>query len=251
MSSDATSIGPVEVDIWSWSLDQSVADDADAEALLSDDERDRAARFVKEVDRRRYVAGRGGLRRILASYVECDPMVLSFIYNDWGKPALTPEGPAGLHFNLSHSAGMALLAVCSQAEIGVDIEEVRPLKEDVVSHFFSAAECSNLSALPDDDRLVGFYRCWTRKEAFVKAHGAGLSVPLNSFDVSLGHDPDQERCMLRRLDPEIGSRAVWTVRNLDVIDGFCGALAVHSGGRRVQVRYRSRRDWSANIASMM
>lgn len=240
MQRDVNTGGPIEVDIWNWSLDQPSADDSHAINLLSGDERDRADRFVKDIDRRRYIAGRGGLRRILASYLDMKPGDLSFRYSEWGKPALAVDGPNDLHFNLSHSADTALLAVCAQTEIGVDIEEVRPLKEDVAGQFFSAAECSDLNALPEPVRLVGFYRCWTRKEAFVKAHGQGLSLSLKGFDVSL--DTDADHCLLRRLDPAIGILGDWTVRNLDVIDRFRGALAVRSGGRGVRVCYRSRRD---------
>jgi 4'-phosphopantetheinyl transferase len=240
MQRDVNAIDPIEVDIWSWSLDQPTDDDSHDMNLLSGDERDRSARFVKDIDRWRYIAGRGGLRRVLASYLDMNPKDISFCYNEWGKPALAVGGPMELRFNLSHSTDRALLAVCAETEIGVDIEEIRPLQEDVAGHFFSAAECSDLSALPEADRLVGFYRCWTRKEAFVKAHGEGLSLSLKGFDVSL--DTDEDQCLLRRLDPEIGILGDWTVRNLDVIERFRGALAVRSGGRHVRVRYRSRRD---------
>jgi 4'-phosphopantetheinyl transferase len=249
MSEQVTSVKAVEVDVWNWSLDQHSVGDNDDERLISKDEIERATRFLRPVDRRRYIAGRAGLRRILASYLKRDPVTLSFIYNACGKPALAHDEAAGLHFNLSHTAGQALLGVCAHASIGVDIEEIRPLREDVASHFFSAKECADLNALPESDRLEAFYRCWTRKEAFVKAQGAGLSLPLDSFDVSL--ELGDDTCLLRRLDPQIGPLDDWTVRNLDAGAGFCAALAVHSKGRGVTVRYRNRCDWSLNMASMM
>lgn len=249
MPSDPGSTGPVAVDIWSWSLDPSFVDIADALALLSGDERDRAHRFLKDIDRRRYITGRAGLRRILATYLGIEPRAVRFGYNNWGKPELDLADRSSLHFNLSHSAGEAMLAVSAHAEVGIDIEEIRPIEEDIASHFFSGFECAALAALSDGERLVAFYRCWTRKEAFVKAHGAGLSVALDSFDVSLETGEGQH--LLERLDRDIGRRSDWALFNLDVVDGFCGALAVSAAGRDVKVHYRSRSAWSANMASMM
>lgn len=249
MPSDPGSAGPVAVDIWNWSLDQSFADPAHAHALLSGDERGRAQRFLKDVDRRRYVVGRAGLRIILSTYLGIDPRAVRFGYNDWGKPELDLADRGRLHFNLSHSAGEAMLAVSAHARVGIDIEEIRPLQEDIASRFFSASECAALAALPGGERLAGFYRCWTRKEAFVKAHGAGLSVPLERFDVSIEAVEGQR--LLRHLDRDIGLLSEWALLNLDVVDGFSGALAVCSAGREVTVHYRRRAAWSANMASMM
>lgn len=248
MPSDPTSSGPATIDIWSWCLDQSFADQADAERLLSEDEHVRAERFLTARDRQRYIVGRAGLRRILSGYLDMPPETIRFTYNSWGKPELVLTTGNKLHFNLSHSAGEALLAVSRDVEIGIDIEEIRPLQEDVASHFFSAAECAELGALAEPDRLTGFYRCWTRKEAFVKGHGAGLSIPLDSFDVSIRETEGQR--LLLRMDTDTGSLGDWALLNLHVVDGFCGALATFSAGRDVSVNYRSRLAWSANIASM-
>lgn len=249
MPNDAPSPGPVEVDIWTWSLDQAFDGESEAQVLLSEDERLRGERFLRAADRRRHVFGRAGLRLVLAGYLDMPARTVRFSYNAWGKPGLTPADGESLHFNLSHSAGEAVLAVSRDAEMGVDIEEVRPIEEDVARHFFSAAEYADLVALPVRDREHAFYRCWTRKEAFVKAHGAGLSVPLDSFDVSIHEIAGQD--LMLRLDPTIGSLSDWGLVNLDVRHGFCGALAVHSTGRDVKVCYRNRLAWSANMASMM
>lgn len=239
---------PIEVELWSWSLDQETLTVVAAEDLLNEDERARAMRFVKDVDRRRYIVGRAGLRRVLASCLQANPRDLHFGYNAWGKPMLGANHQAGLHFNLSHSAGEAVLAVSAHADLGVDIEEIRPLQEDIASHFFSSTECAELAAFPEPERLAAFYRCWTRKEAFVKAHGAGLSVPLQSFDVSLS--AKNRHGLLKRVDEEIASIDLWEIANLDVADGFCGALAVRCEGRELKVRYRNRLPWSANMASI-
>ena len=234
MLGDVRTTGPVVVDVWTWSLDLDEIAARNAKSIIAVDEGERAERFVKPVDHRRYVAGRAGLRRVLSTYLDNDPASLTFRYNEWGKPTLAIDGP---HFNLSHTGSRALLGVCALAPIGVDIEEIRPLKEDIASHFFTASECADLASLPEDERLEGCYRCWTRKEAFVKAHGAGLSLPLDSFDVSL--EPHQDVSLLRRLDPLVGALDAWTLRNLDIGSGFCAAMAVQSLGRDVIVRYRS------------
>ena len=240
MPGDFITTGTVVADVWTWSLDQARVADQVADGLISKDERERADRFVKPDDRRRYVAGRAGLRRVLCTYLDCHPSNLSFTYNDWGKPELSADGRLRLHFNLSHTEGQALLGVCKEAPIGVDIEKIRPLQEDVASHFFTARECADLACLPQTDQLEGFYRCWTRKEAFVKAHGAGLSLPLDSFDVSL--EPEQEVSLLMRLDRNIDVLDAWTLLNLDAGRGFCAALAVKAQAREVIIRYRSSCD---------
>ncbi|MCJ8518623.1 4'-phosphopantetheinyl transferase [Pseudorhizobium tarimense] len=247
MRSDVQPAASIEVDVWTWSLDAPLADCSGLYQVLSDDERVRAERFLRDVDRRRYIVGRAALRRILGAYLGIDAKSICFVYNSWSKPELDLLNDAKLSFNLSHSAAEAILAVSAHAVIGVDIEEIRPIEDDVERHFFSSAECHSLAALPQSERIGGFYRCWTRKEAFVKAHGAGLSVPLDSFDVCLA---EKGRRLLKRLDPHIGLLTDWTLLNLDVADGFCGALAIHSKGRNVEIRYRSRLDWSANMASI-
>jgi 4'-phosphopantetheinyl transferase len=249
MPSNPGSADPVAVDIWNWSLDQSFADPAHARSLLSEDERGRAQRFLKDGDRQRYIVGRAGLRLILATYLGIDPRAVRFGYNDWGKPELDLADRGRLHFNLSHSAGEAMLAVSAHARVGIDIEKIRPLQEDIASRFFSASECAALAALSGGEQLAGFYRCWTRKEAFVKAHGAGLSVPLDRFDVSIEAVEGQR--LLQRLDRDIGQLSEWALLNLHVVDGFSGALAVCSAGREVMIHYRRRSAWSANMASMM
>jgi 4'-phosphopantetheinyl transferase len=249
MSNDPPFQDAVAVDIWTWSLDRAFDDEREARDLLSEDERVRGERFLRVVDRRRHVFGRAGLRLVLAGYLNRPAQTIRFSYNAWGKPGLILEDGESLQFNLSHSAGEAVLAVSPDAEMGVDIEEVRAIEEDVARHFFSAAEYAELAALPVHERANAFYRCWTRKEAFVKAHGAGLSVPLDSFDVSIHKTSGKD--LMRRLDPNIGLLSDWGLVNLDVMHGFCGALAVHSGGLDVKVCYRNRLAWSANMASMM
>lgn len=222
------------VDIWNWPLEIPASEDAVPDTCLSQDELERAQRFVKPRDAWRYMAGRAGLRSILGEYLGIAPKDLRFSYNAFGKPHLETIGECPLEFNLSHSADQALLAVSRHFALGVDIEEIKPITEDVAGHFFSAAECTELRAFPTHEHMAAFYRCWTRKEAFVKAHGAGLSLALDCFDVSLSARPQQ---ILRRLDPAVGTATEWTILNVEVAEGFCAAVAVLTFGQRVHLRH--------------
>ena len=231
-------IGPDTIDIWRWPLDVIMGELPRYVTALNDSEFAHASRFVNERDRLRFIVGRGGLREIIGRYLGIPARRLIFAYNAFGKPRLAMARPP-LHFNLSHSGGMAVLAVSDRYEVGVDIERIQPLKEDVAGHFFSPAERSALTSLPPDDYLEAFYRCWTRKEAFVKAHGAGLSLPLDAFDVSI--DAAGEPRLLRLAgDPDASTQ--WRLLELAVPHGFLGAVAAPTAGNRVFLRYRSVED---------
>ena len=207
----------MRVDLWLWSLRSGMSSQEQDRALLSDDECVRADRFVKQSDRDDYTAGRARLRRLLAAQTGQSAADLEFTYGPQGKPELA-AGPA---FNLSHSGGMAALAICDFGSVGIDIEAMRPVEEAVAHQFFSARENRALATLTSDQWLAGFYRCWTRKEAVIKAVGQGLSMPLDSFDVTLLADDDPA---LTRI--EGGSARDWQLRSLDIAPGFMGALAV-------------------------
>jgi len=194
-------------------------------ALLSDAERDRAARFRFEHDRRRFVAARGGLRSILGACVGADPERIDFTYGPQGKPALAGRfGPAGVHFNASHSADLGLVALSRGREVGVDLERVRPLSDAVAiaRRFFSAGETEALLSLPEHARERAFFDCWARKEAFIKATGEGLGRALDSFDVSLRPG---ELARIERVAGEPGEADQWTLLNLAPAPGFAAALA--------------------------
>lgn len=153
---------------------------------LSGDEMARAKRFHFDRDRRKFIAARGALRAILSRYLAQPPTALRFSYSAHGKPALADQ-PAPLAFNLSHSGELALLAVSLGPTIGVDVEQVRsmPDAEQIAERFFSARENAVFQTIPAAQRDDAFFNCWTRKEAYIKALGEGLSHPLDSFDVSL------------------------------------------------------------------
>jgi len=172
-----------EAHVWHASLDVPEARLDELMACLSEDELARAARFKFERDRNRYIAGRGLLRHTLAGYLRTNPAVIRFDYGSQGKPFLPGEP---LQFNLSHSSGQALYAVSLDIELGIDIERLNPAVEveKIAACFFSPAEVTAILALPPERRHVRFFDFWTQKEAYVKALGHGLSIPLNEFDVS-------------------------------------------------------------------
>src|SRR4051812_2138588 len=157
---------------------------APAADVLSADEREKAAQFHFDKDRTRYIAARSILRQLIARYERVPAETIQFSYNTYGKPAL--EG-SSLRFNASHSGGLALLAFARNKNVGVDIERIRadPASREIASQFFSEDEIAALRALPAETLAPAFFACWTRKEAFIKAHGSGLSLPLHKFVVSV------------------------------------------------------------------
>ena len=216
----ANGIDDGEVHVWRARLDRAHGDVERLAALLSADERDRAARFKFERDRGRYVVGRGLLRTLLASYVGCSPASLEFEYGEFSKPRLAGPGPA---FNLSHSGPVALYAVCDQGELGIDVEveDADYSREAIAERFFSPAEVEVLRSLPRDQQPRAFLTCWTRKEAFIKARGDGLSLALDSFDVTL--DPSVAPAVLRTAwAPAEPSR--WQLHDLSDAGEGCGIL---------------------------
>lgn len=186
-----------QVHLWQLDLDHRAAAAPDDSALLSADETERAGRFRFEGDRRRFVAGRAALRRILGGYLDSDPAQLQFTYGPAGKPALSGQ-PAGatLSFNLSHSAERALLAVAAGRALGTDIERIRRSDDlaAVAGRFFARGEIAALGLLDHSLYIEGFFACWTRKEALLKAFGAGLSLPLDGFCVAV--DPGTPAALL-------------------------------------------------------
>jgi len=177
--------GTVEV----WVVDLCVLDHTlhRVSELLGEDERQRAERFRFPIDRRRFVMARATLREILGRYLQTAPERLEFEYGEYGKPRLA-RPHTGIRFNASRSGERALIACTEGHEIGVDIESLsRELEiDDLSRRFFTASENQKLATFPPDRRKDAFLRCWTCKEAFIKALGKGLSLGLDKFDVSLG-----------------------------------------------------------------
>jgi 4'-phosphopantetheinyl transferase len=218
-----------EVHVWRATLSRADDEVEALRALLSEDEADRAGRFHFQRDRTRFTVARATLRQILGSYLSLPPQLLRFEYNEFGKPTLSD---APLSFNLSHAGDVALYAVARGREVGVDIEAVREGVgcEELAARFFSRGEAETLLALPPEARTRAFFDCWTRKEAYVKALGSGLSQPLDGFDVSLA--PGEPAALLRsRADAREAAR--WTLRELSPGDGYAAAVAVEGGGWRL------------------
>jgi 4'-phosphopantetheinyl transferase len=202
--------------------------------LLSPDEVQRADAFHFEKHRRRYIAARAAMRQILGIYTGIVSKELVFSYGEKGKPELAGElKRSEIKFNLSHSQDIAVLAVTQNLTVGVDIEWINPefATDEVAKRFFAAGEVRCLQALPGTERSDAFFACWTRKEAYIKALGEGLSVPLDSFEVAFG--PDVPAALLQVIvNPTEVER--WSMYDITVARGFRSALIVEGKGHRLR-----------------
>jgi 4'-phosphopantetheinyl transferase len=214
-------LGPAEVHVWQMSLQRSPDELESLHALLDADERARVARCRLEADRREMLAARGLLRWVLGGYLGQEPATLRIRRGAGGKPSLVEPR---VHFNLSHTRGLALLAVTVDGAVGVDVERVRALADlqEVARHFFSDAERRMLASRSPAEAELGFFRCWTRKEAYVKARGDGLAIPLAAFDVPLEATEEPRPVVSREAGREAHG---WYVREVSV-DARSGAPVV-------------------------
>ena len=191
------------------SLDQTQSQIQSFLHTLAADEQARAERFHFERDREHFIVARGVLRAILGRYLNRAPERLSFCYGAHGKPALAGEaGADAIRFNVSHSHGVALYAVTRGREVGIDLERIRfdLAVLEIAERFFSRREVATLRTLPTEAQRQAFFRCWTRKEAYIKARGEGLSLPLDQFDVSLA--PGEPAALLGTPTRSVRSRPV-------------------------------------------
>lgn len=215
-----------EVHVWQATLNLEPAQVDSLMRVLLPDEQVRASRFYFQKNREHFIVARGSLRVILGRYLNTEPEQLQFRYNSYGKPALIGQsGSNGVRFNLSHSRGLALYAIARGREIGVDLEYIRSDFADgqIADRFFSLREAKALGAIPTDSRIAAFFNCWTRKEAYIKARGKGLTLPLDQFEVSLV--PGEPATLLRVSgNPDETSR--WSLRELLPASGYVAALAV-------------------------
>jgi 4'-phosphopantetheinyl transferase len=215
-----------EVHVWRAFLDIPQPQIQAIEQILADDERARAQRFRFARDRTHFIAARGLLRTILGRYLLQEPQTLSFSYNAYGKPSLAEISESdGLSFNLTHAHGMALYAVTRNRAVGVDVEYIQRQMEweSVAERFFSPYEVRMLKAVPPVIRHIAFFNCWTRKEAYIKARGMGLSLELDSFDVSL--TPGEPAALLN-IREEGQDSSNWSLYNLYPGGDYIGALAL-------------------------
>lgn len=224
---------PDEVHVWRVPLEQPASVLGRLRALLDEGELSRAERFHFARDRDHFVVARGVLRTLLGSYLGVGPAALSFAYNPFGKPSLKDEGDAPpVRFNLSHSHGLALCAFARERELGVDVERVRAefAGDEIAEHFFAAREVAALRGLGPDQKTEAFFNCWTRKEAYIKAIGEGLSHPLESFTVSLR--PGEPAALLS-VEGDPAETRRWSLTALEPAPGYVAALVVERPGWRL------------------
>ena len=212
-----------EIHVWQAWLDRGAEEVQRLESFLAPEEIARAHRFHFERDRNHYVVGRGLLRELLGRYLGQAPSALEFSYGEQGKPALAgAAASSGLSFNLSHSGGLAVYAFARERSLGVDVERVKPdfASDDIARRYFSTREVNDLLALPIAERTEAFFRCWTRKEAYIKARGEGLRIPLDGFSVSF----------LRNQSAQFlgGVESCWHLAALNPPEGYAAAL-VYNG----------------------
>lgn len=230
---NAVRLADGDVHVWRWTLQRPAEDVATLKSLLSTDEVARAERFYFARHQDAFVVARAGLRTMLARYLEVPPQDVVFRYGDAGKPELSETLATGeLAFNLSHSGDWAICAVALRGPLGVDIERVRAMHDaaGLARRYFAAAEVEMWERLATDEQTAAFFRCWTRKEAYLKALGDGLRAPLDRFVVSFapGEPP-----RLVEASPQDAQRD-WTIEDLDVCEGYTAAAIMPRGSRLTQ-----------------
>jgi 4'-phosphopantetheinyl transferase len=222
----ALALGDDEVQVWRASLTATPARVAELRQILAADERARAERFRFERDRTRSIISRGVLREIIGRSLGREPGALSFRYNAFGKPSIADEqNQRCIRFNVSHADDVALYAIARHRDVGVDFVRVRTdmARERIAERFFSAREVATLRALDPTHQDAAFFACWTRKEAYKKARGEGISVGLDQFDVSLA--PNEPAAILASREAG-GSATSWSLHHLVPSPDLIGAVAV-------------------------
>jgi 4'-phosphopantetheinyl transferase len=233
MTSDASLQGAADVAVWAVWLGAPAAATGALRALISSEEMRRADRFAYPHLRAAYEVSHGVLRILLSQYLKCSPRNLEFTVGHAGKPAL--RGDSRLRFNMSHAGGLAIYAFTSDCEIGLDVEEVRhmPDIEQIARQYFCGEEASQLlSVAGEKQQQEAFFRCWTRKESYIKATGDGLSVPLDQFQVTL---LSGSPARLVRIGASTDAASAWTLQHLEPAPGYVGAVAYRDRARRVEL----------------
>ena len=215
-----------EVHVWSAKLSCSQMQRERFYQTLSTDEKERSARFHFDKDRFDYIVGRGILRQLIGTYKKIDPSKIVFDYGKHGKPRITDAlqtSGGQLEFNVSHSHGMALFAFAIDRELGVDIEQIRPLSDghSIAERFFSKSEYEKFASVPPSLQSQAFFNCWTRKEAFIKAIGDGLTYPLDGFAVTLTPGVPAK---LLHINENVSEAAKWDLRSLEPKEKYVGAI---------------------------
>ncbi len=215
------------VHVWRLRLDLVQLAPGPFRTLLDPIERARADRYRFDTDRNRFTTTRGVLRKLLGQYTGVGERELGLTSSKHGKPALDPAiCNHQVEFNVSHSGALAIIGFTRRYAIGVDVEQIerKVSRERIAERFFSPDEVERLRQMPENDQREAFFRCWTRKEAFIKAHGEGLSLPLDSFSVAFGQD---ELPRLLRFDGDPGVDH-WSLTAPEMGSGYAGAVCVAS-----------------------
>lgn len=228
-----------EVHLWRAWLDVPSHGIETMQVTISKAETERAEKFHFRGDRNRFIAAHSYLRQILARYLDMEPDEIRYTYNEHGKPELDP-GFHQLRFNLSHSKSVGLIAVTMKSRIGVDVELIKDNEDitQIAQRFFSPGEIEQLLNQPDSQRDEAFFRCWTRKEAYLKALGVGMLIPLNQFEVDFvpGVPP-----RIKHTGGNEGEAARWSLYHIDPQEKYIGALAVE--GKPADLRFLQMTGW--------
>jgi len=242
-----------EVHVWCGMLDLSESLVNQFMKSLSEDEQNRANRFYFLRDKNRFVAARGMLREILSFYLGGKPNTIQFQYSRYGKPSLHPNfyeyisplQSSEINFNLTHSNAIALCGITKYRQIGVDVEYTKPLPDmdKVAERFFGFQENLNYQQLPKKQKLTGFYHCWTRKEAFIKAIGEGLSYPLDQFEVSF---LPNEKPSIKHIKNDQVQGEAWSLKALEPSPEYIGAVAVEGTSLRF-INYEFQTGLTSNL----
>ena len=222
------------IDVWRVPVEVEAMPEEEWRGILAADEVARASRFHFDRDRNRYRRGRTALRILLGRYLEVPAAEIRFQYESHGKPEIAhPHNARELRFNSSDSGGLVLIAVTAGTVVGVNVERLRPMPDlvNIATRFFSAREVQDLLAFSEEKRPEAFFACWTRKEAFLKAMGVGLSYPLSAFSVSV--NPDGPAKMLE-LGEDKSAAGKWSLQDLQPGEGFRASLAWEGKFRRVE-----------------
>jgi 4'-phosphopantetheinyl transferase len=245
--SDIPPLAGNEIHVWAITLAVTTDILKNFAAILSPAESERAKKFKFDKHRNRFIAGRGAMRVILGKYLDATPADIRFVCLANGKPDLVEgfEG-AGLHFNLSHTEDLALLAVTRVGRIGVDVECVRPIKnvDELVARFFSPRENEIFQKVPDKDKPAAFFNLWTRKEALLKATGEGITKSLSLVEVSF---LPGEAARLLSISGNAESAGRWWMRELSPAEGFTGAIALDIGTSNIEHRTLNIEGGTSNI----
>lgn len=211
--------------------------------MLDDDELKRALRYKFVKDYKRFIVSRGLLKIILSRYIHIDPGQICLRYNSFGKPMLNERiGRNYIHFNLSRTDDLALFAITKDRKIGVDVESINlDIEiEGIVERFFSSDEVTALRSLPVELRHKAFFQCWTCKEAFIKAKGKGLTIPLDSFSISLNPEKSPD-LVCSKFCADEASR--WSLYTFDLGINYCAGLAVEGHNFQIKSWLFSTRSW--------